>query len=243
MGKSSTKWTIKLLCMAGYFFLMSYFMFAAPFFTPGQSASIWVVINALRALVFLYSITWMYKWLVMDELCGWHKQSLLFVACGFAYRILIDFVMTACCENDANVFFKRILETDFINLLYVVGILLLLFFVFGRRKPMLAKTALPRGASILAVVVVAVCVVGIVLLMQAYEMLGLQPLRAEDMASMPVMEALYVAGTMRDTAIQMSDRVCNLETVIAGSLFFLLWINTKPAKHKLPFQTPPKGLN
>ena len=232
MEKAGTKWTLKLVCMVVYFILMSWFMFVAPFFTPGSPLPIGDTLgNIVRALVFLYSLTWMYKWLVKDDPRGWHKQSLLFVACGFVYRILIDAAMTACCGNNADSFFKKALETDFLNLLYVVGILILLFFVFGRRKILLAKKSLPQGASILTTAAVIICLIWIVWLVGVFEAFDLRRMSAEDILD-PTMLWLGGISTGGDVLLVMSSWVYNLETVIAGALFFLLWINTTEGKQQ-----------
>jgi len=228
---------LKIAAVVAYFIFAAYGMISYSVLPDFESLS--GMENFAQGIVvislMLYLFTWLYKWVVREKLRGWHVQSVLIVVCGLGIRVLMDAAYVFHYPMGSDAFGTMMLYHGYISWIALLAIMLLAFFILDRRMGSFGKTSMQKGISIALLVLLICFTIFIIVTIQSNT--PMEPVRLDDVIALLGAFTGGVPQWELSTAIEKCVVVWNL------LFFFLLWINTKPAKYKLPFQTPPKGLN
>ncbi|MEA5004350.1 MAG: hypothetical protein VB081_12765 [Christensenella sp.] len=222
---------IKIAAVVLYFLFLVREMVVSGIFPVFESRS--YSMSFIRGLmmngIMLYLFTWLYKWVVKGNLRGWHMQSILIVVCGLAIRLLMDSLYLLVHPMETEESMQTILYYAYLIWAFLLVIMLLCFFVFDRRKICICKTRVPKGISIALLVSLAYITASVIVTIQVNT--PMEPLGLDNLAN------LINAFISRPYQYVLSDLVNQLAVVWGLVLFFLLWLNTKPASEKIPLES------
>ncbi len=179
------------------------------------------VLGIVVVMLWLYLFSWLYKWVVREDLRGWHVQSILIVLCGLGARILMDSLYTSAHPIGEPGSIRTILYYCYVMWGFLMVIILLLFFVFDRRKLCVCKTLAQRGISVVLLVVVA-CLATLII--------ATIHMNTPD-------DTLSEYGWFL-TLSRLTEQIQGYIVLWGMALYFLLWLNTKPSEkaHLKPLQ-------
>ena len=220
---------LKIAAVAAYFIFVIYNMLGygivLNFETLDNKQSF--VQGIVVVSLMLYLFTWLYKWAVREKLRGWHVQSVFIVVCGLGIRALMDSLYLLAHPIGMEGSIRTILYYCYVLWAFLLVMLLLVFFVADKRKICICKKRVQKRISIALSTFLICFAVLIVVMIQV---------------NTPEASMLNEYGWLWPLS-ELSRQIDGYTVLWGLACFFLLWINTKPAKNKLLFQTPGEGLN
>ncbi|MEF9988862.1 MAG: hypothetical protein RR797_07275, partial [Christensenella sp.] len=110
-------------------------------------------------IIFLYTLTWLYRFTVNDDWRGLDKASAWFTVSLLGINILLYLAYALIFKGMPEAYMEWMLYMKYVALIYIILINLALFFVFGRRKFSVNKKIGFKAASILLLIFFVVCTV------------------------------------------------------------------------------------
>lgn len=210
---------IKAAAVVAYFMFYVSWAWSSSLFMWADGLIGFIPMGILAVATAFYGLTWLSRWVLADAPNKMHWQSIIYTLSLLAFGILLDVVHVLIGGGGREVYGAYLFYMLPLRLLYMIVAIVVLFFVFEKRKFVLTKRNSLQLISILCIFAAAVCI--IVLLANTKPVPSTFPdeLTAQNVSEM-FRKAEQYAELFRTFAA--------LEAATGLSLFVLFWINTKP---------------
>ncbi|MDL2237729.1 hypothetical protein LJC56_07880 [Christensenellaceae bacterium OttesenSCG-928-K19] len=167
----------------------------------------------------IFLLAWLFQYIVKGEREGFVKQKVLFTVCAVAIALATNYIFIGVFGFGDGLMAEYRLYAILIGFLAVIAMLLLLFFVFGKRKFALVKKEwvwIVNGVSL--VLLVLLCA-NIVVITKEYT-----PLPQPDYLDLLDLMSIYGGSHISILLVNKQFVLCSIVFLL---VFLLLWINTK----------------
>lgn len=229
-GKKWLLW-LKTAIIIGYFLGTMSFSLQMPLHQLALGSGALFFEEAVLTGVFFYGVTWLYRWVVYDQIKFWDKKTAAMILCGAGLRLFINWIILYTQQGDllTMLFMYAVTNSFFIAISLIVSIPLLFFAIDGRKWSKEEAPGKPQkwigriGAGV-CMVSIGVMIVNLCLNTPVE---GIMPI--PDITNINMLEFItYFTAPQKEVVL--SDLNNSLGSTAAAALFLLLWTKTEPGK-------------